>query len=379
MENPTLYKFYNDDYNYTDLEKAYNAGLEDYLRSLKRGIKDQEEFITAGQNLMNGIKTGRVTWDGTEFHDSEGEYTNSTDKNKSKDYMGLMAHYIYKLMGEQKKYEAPEKKIDDLSVALNKNIFGSDTADWVAWNQLDTLDSKFQNRTQALYNALVKLKSDPNYADKIEDIDKALIALQDHTIDNGDYMALSKLGIDYQNFFNTQGPKKVYQSNIDALKAELLQKFPITEDLYTRTLNMGQYGNYTLQQYINQISQVSDENLLKALQIYITNPEQTDTCKYPNGKKVEMDNSIVVYLLTSLGLKRGLFNKLNDDIIYLNGLDNPDKFTSYVYDKKSGSIKEVSSHYIPKGQQTVRNWLAERQKTAPNNSVLDQYFTTPST
>lgn len=377
METPTLYKFYDDQYNYSDLEQAYNAGLENYLRSLKRGIKDQEEFMTAGQNIMNGIRTGRVTWNGTSFNDSKGEYTNSSDKNKSKDYMGLMAHYIYGLMGKQNKYKAPEKeKIDSISTALNKDIFGSDTPDWTAWNQLDTLDTKFQNRSQALYNSLLKLKSNPNYADKIEDINKALKVLKDKSIDTGDYIALSKLGIDYKNFFNLQSP---YQGDINALKTELLQKFPITEDLQTKTLDLGKYGTYTLQQYINQIQQLSDENLLKGLNIYMNNPEQTDTCIYPNGKKVKIDNSTVIYMLTTLGVKRNLFSKLNDNIVYLRGLDNTDKFTSYVYDKKSNSIKEVSSHHLPQGQQTVRNWLAEKHINVSNNSILDQYFTTPKT
>jgi len=81
------------------LRRAYDEGFNDYLSTLKRGSKDEAAFRDAGEKIMSGIKEGRVTWGEGHFTDSKGEYTNSTSKNRHKDYMGLMANYIYGLMG----------------------------------------------------------------------------------------------------------------------------------------------------------------------------------------------------------------------------------------------------------------------------------------
>ena len=76
------YSMYGKDYDFEDLQRRADAGLNQYISTLKRGYKDQDKFRQAYYNLMSGIQDGTITFQNGQYIDSTGRYTNSENKKK---------------------------------------------------------------------------------------------------------------------------------------------------------------------------------------------------------------------------------------------------------------------------------------------------------
>lgn len=374
----TLYAFYDDKYDYNALRRAYDQGYQEYLSGLKRGSKDEALFRDAGEKLMSGIKSGRVTWNEGRYLDSQGEYTNSTDKNKNKDYMGLMANYIYNLMNQQQKYVSPEDKNKikwdngkGFSIALNRELFGRDTPDYDAWNQLDTTETGVKNRAARLVEAFTKMKANPNlFSDaKTIDYDSAITALQDGTIDPGDYMALSRIGIDYKNLLGAKQEIKDQEQEIknqeqegihnqDELKAQFESEFPFTADLATITIGeLPNYGEWTRKLIGRVNNSLSDKQLSTAIYRHLYDKNYQLSFLH-DGEEHVVNHNYGLRSLLQLALKRGLAKQISSDnpnLYYIPNVGSKSRFTGWVWDKANNQMKEISGHYLPDMKQRAQN------------------------
>ena len=221
--SPVLYDFYGQQYDYNNLSKDADAGLNAYLNTLKRGDKDSLQFREAYSNIMNGIQDGSITFSNGQFHDSKGRYTNSDKKNR--DYYGLMANYIYSKMGKSGLYEKPEETpwdgANEVKNALMQELYNSDSPNTQDFLDLDVENNGVRgvtNRTKVLANAFQSLADNfDNRFQGASDTDKvkymallgnAANALRDGTIDPGDYLALSKAvgGVDFRGMLDTGTP-----------------------------------------------------------------------------------------------------------------------------------------------------------------------------
>lgn len=210
---PVLYDFYGKQYDYNDLAQAADSGLNEYLGTLSRGQKDNQQFRDAYANMMAGIKDGSITFGDNQFHDTQGRYTNADKVDR--DYYGLVANYIYSKMGKSNPYQAPvspeeAKKIkwDNNSVrtALMREIFNNDTPtnvqDFIDLDELKDGARGNANRMARLATAFQKISNnwDSTFtgfadSDKVKYqqlLGDATTALRDGSINAGDYLALSK-------------------------------------------------------------------------------------------------------------------------------------------------------------------------------------------
>lgn len=371
----TLYIFYDDKYDYNALRRAYDQGYQEYLSGLKRGSKDEALFRDAGEKLMSGIKSGRVTWNEGRYLDSQGEYTNSTDKNKNKDYMGLMANYIYNLMNQQQKYVSPEDKNKikwdngkGFSIALNRELFRRDTPDYDAWNQLDTAETGVKNRAARLVEALIKMKANPNlFSDAgTIDYDAAITALQDGTIDPGDYLALSRIGSDYKNLLGVKSEQEIKADEAKAQEQERIHnqvapktqfesEFPFITDL--KSLTIGQQPLYA-QSLTNSLKKVFNRMSDTQIQKYIYKHLNNNEFKIHLNTGQNIDRNFSLRELLSQAAQRGLLQRISQDnpnLFRIKGSGSTSRFTTWIFNSSTGQLNEISMHNLPEGKQRAQN------------------------
>lgn len=246
-KTPTLYKLYDKEYSYDDLQRQADLGLNDYIMRLRRGEKDEQRFKDAYYNLMSGIKDGTITFDNGKYHDSKGRYFNGvyydeegnkqTSKKKTKDYYGLMANYIYNTQMGMNEYTKPEDptKIKwngskSVGLALTRNIFNSDAFDYRTYldSDVDSYDESTnkigtKNRVASLRSALENTLNnfdnvftgytDNDKAKAVQYIQEAINSLNDG-ISPTDYLPLEKAagGLDYRKMFiDTYKPKQEFE------------------------------------------------------------------------------------------------------------------------------------------------------------------------
>jgi hypothetical protein len=95
-KTPILYNLYEDQYNFNDLSRAVDSGINDHISTLRKGKKYEREFRDAVANIMSGVKDGTITFGSGRFNDSLGRYTNDADRDK--DVYGWAANYVYNTM-----------------------------------------------------------------------------------------------------------------------------------------------------------------------------------------------------------------------------------------------------------------------------------------
>ena len=217
------YSMYGKDYDFEDLQRRADAGLNQYISTLKRGYKDQDKFRQAYYNLMSGIQDGTITFQNGQYIDSTGRYTNS--ENKKKDYYGLMANYIYNQQKRGKLYTPPEddSKIKwgthTLANQIKLGLLGnSDNAqDFLDQDEVVNNVRGNTNRIKALQTVFTDLRDNfdskfTGYSDKQKEeamqyLNGAITALSDNKADNKDWLALNRIGgIDFRALLSTAGP-----------------------------------------------------------------------------------------------------------------------------------------------------------------------------
>lgn len=327
-KTPTLYKLYDKEYSYDDLQRQADLGLNDYIMRLRRGEKDEQRFKDAYYNLMSGIKDGTITFDNGKYHDSKGRYFNGvyydeegnkqTSKKKTKDYYGLMANYIYNTQRGINEYTKPEDptKIKwngskSVGLALTRNIFNSDTFDYRTYldSDVDSYDESTnkigtKNRVASLRSALENTLNnfdnvftgytDDDKAKAVQYIQEAIKSLDDG-ISPTDYLPLKRAAgeLDYRKMFiDTYKPKQEVeqkqqeeQQEQEAQQQQQLspkqafqQQAEANHPMISRELKIFQatkvggiggqgkpYGNYTNQQIRSILEGLSDSELQRIL------------------------------------------------------------------------------------------------------------------
>lgn len=424
MENgdktPTLYTHYGKQYDFNELQKSADMGFNDFLGSLKRGEKDQDKFREAYSNIMAGIKDGTITFKNGRYYDSLGRYTNSDGKNKNKDYYGLVANYIYGKQGRSKEYVKPEDKTkikwsgnSGVGQAFTRNIYGSDNGNIMDFLDLDSYDSESKNRAttnrtkratdalQHIYNNFDSLftgYSDSDRNSSMTDIQAAIQALNDGSIDAGDYLALSKAvgGINFRNMFTTeegkpaeraqiQGQPQTQQTQFDNFVNWVQQKYPqFTGQLNNpRSLTTSRtYGPGTVQILTTAMQKLSNNDLYRIIRSSLSDPKYA----FNNEQFIKDTFSNEDFgFLNPFGLQQSLialksrgilkpFGEDNLNLYYIPNTDNPTKQTAWVWDDQNSTVAEMSYHDIPYWRERIKQeYLAQTQPQGADSYYTSRY------
>lgn len=422
-KSPTLYSWYDKKYDFDQLQRDADEGVHEYIATLKRGSKDIDQFMKAYSDIMTGIRDGSITFKDGKYVDARGRYSNGlyyddkdvkqTSNRSSKDYYGLMANYIYGKQRSQNEYTAPEDKTkikwagsSSIGKAITRNIFNSD-----AWNNQDFQDLNeydesgkvkgTDNRYDKLYNAFDHvLKNFDNlftgYSDQDKEnatkyISEAMNYLKDGKINPGDYLALNKAasGLDYRSMFSdraveTPSPREEATEVPETdFVSWVSKKYPIfSGTLHTsRSLNDGRtYGPDTLNRITQAVNSLSESDLYRIIRsaladkkyVFNNEPFVVNTFKDANGF---FSNSFGVRLALQSLKDRNLlksFGAQQPDLYYIPNTDNNQRFTSWVWDAKNGTLSEMSYHDIPYWREKI---LAEWQSSKGTPSGDSTYWT----
>lgn len=390
-KTPQLYTHYGKQYEFGNLQREADQGLGEYLGSLKRGQKDANQFRKAYSDLMSGIGDGSITFSNGRFVDSKGRYTNYKDKDR--DYYGLMANYIYGKMGRGQEYTPPEdtSKIkwgDGAGSQLfARKMFNSNTINVPYFIDLDPYDENTgkrgtQNRAQAVAD-LIQNELVNNYDTGFRDFtpeqkssylnyaQQALNAIQDGTIDSGDYLALYRImpGIAWENMFSTQKDlqeqstsgtqdqqaQQTQQKSNETSSFEdyLNQKLPRKENS-SSDLSLDEsinYGDWTRGQLISSIKNMSDDTLYDYLQSIINNPDANFRYdqRFSSANRVSIPAKWLGTQILGRMAKEGKLvqDSSNPNIWYIPDLSDSQTNSGYYYDSKNNTIYKRSLQDIP--------------------------------
>lgn len=390
-KTPQLYTHYGKQYEFGNLQREADQGLGEYLGSLKRGQKDANQFRKAYSDLMSGIGDGSITFSNGRFVDSKGRYTNYKDEDK--DYYGLMANYIYSKMGRGQEYTPPEdtSKIkwgDGAGSQLfARKMFNSNTINVPYFIDLDPYDENTgkrgtQNRAQAVAD-LIQNELVNNYDTGFRDFtpeqkssylnyaQQALNAIQDGTIDSGDYLALYRImpGIAWENMFSTQ--KDLQEQSISGTQDQqaqqtqqksnetssfedyLNQKLPRKENS-SSDLSLDEsinYGDWTRGQLISSIKNMSDDTLYDYLQSIINNPDANFRYdqRFSSANRVSIPAKWLGTQILGRMAKEGKLvqDSSNPNIWYIPDLSDSQTNSGYYYDSENNTIYKRSLQDIP--------------------------------
>ena len=260
-DTPTLYNFYENQYDFNNLARRVDSGMNAHISTLKRGKKYEKEFREAVANLMSGVKDGTITFGNGRYNDSLGRYSNAKDRDK--DVYGWAADYIYNNMRSVPKYVSQDttqnssKKYDStvLGRALAKTIFGTENGNIQYFWDVDPLDQSTNTRgidqrlgvigeaiQQMNPNNLLGDYSDSDRATARQDLQEASRILQDG-IQPGETLKLSRIfgGIDWNNWLRTDfNPRQDSQPQDSKQRffEYISTKHPLYEgELTSQTLN----------------------------------------------------------------------------------------------------------------------------------------------
>ena len=422
-KSPTLYSWYGKQYDFDQLQKDADEGVHEYIATLKRGSKDIDQFMKAYSDIMTGIRDGSITFKDGKYVDARGRYSNGlyyddkdvkqTSKRSSKDYYGLMANYIYGKQRSQNEYTAPEDKTkikwtgsSSIGKAITRNIFNSD-----AWNNQDFQDLNeydesgkvkgTDNRHKKLYDAfdyvlsnfdnLFSGYSEQDKVNATKYISEAMNYLKDGKINPGDYRALYKAasGLDYRSMFSDRTvespPPREEAPEVPETDfvSWVSKKYPIfSGTLHTsRSLNDGRtYGPDTLNRITQAVNSLSESDLYRIVRSaladknYVFNNEQSVVNAFGDAD-YQFSNPFGVRLALQSLKDRNLlksFGAQQPDLYYIPNTDNNQRFTSWVWDAKNGTLSEMSYHDIPYWREKI---LAEWQSSKGTPSGDSTYWT----
>lgn len=415
-QTPQLYSYYDKQYQFNDLRRDADEGFSEYLQTLRRGSKDQDEFYNAYNNIMTGIGDGSITFQNGRFNDSLGRYTNGTG-NKSKDYYGLVANYIAGKLGKSKEY-SEDNEADKIkwnpeyaTKSLMQNLFNTDNPTRLNYQYFLDLDPVVdgkrgvQNRVKALSTAIQSAfsgdfrdkytgLSDEDYQKYTGDngyINQAIASLADNSIDPGDTLTLSRLlpGLDFNSLFTTEeNPLQTNESENPESKQQEGNEY--TYDSFVkwakehyprysgdlRSFNISptaKYGQWTANQFSTAVGKLNNDALYKYTRTLLYNPTYKPSITI-SGKKYYYDHNWGTSQLLNSMKNKGLLKQLDDnnpDVYYIPHSVNSKTWTAWLWDSANNTLSEKSIHDIPYWRDKI---MAEYKGVDDDYSVYQSQF-----
>lgn len=380
---PKTYKLYTDTYDFNNLQKRIDSGIERQISSLKYGEKYANEFRDAVYNILSGVGDGTITFENGRFNDSKGRYTNN--ENKKKDVYGWAANYVYNQMVKANKYQAPEDTSktqwnDNAGTqAFLKDIFNSNTPNYSYFIELDPYNPETgvrdtTQRAATLTNWITSLQNDydnrfKGYTDAQRNDYKRYLQEALNTLNDGlqssDYLALSRVlpGIDFNKMFFT-GEHYISPQEQQKLTPEQ-QKLQAQQQFYDYIAQQHPLynGDLTSQVLDNSVSEETD--ILTDALGKKSNEEllQFDIDKLPDNYKNVLVNTLIA---------KSLIPYSDQDKVFVlpQSLNNESILT---YDPKTRKLSRKRTHELSYyRQQWINDYI---KKYGTSTDQLSQYFT----
>ena len=369
-KTPPLYNFYEDQYNFNDLSRAVDSGINDQISTLKYGKKYEREFREAVANIMSGVKDGTITFSNGRYNDALGRYSN--DKNKNKDVYGWAANYVYNNMQNIPKYkqQTNTKKYNNtiLGRELSNIIFGSDNGNLQYLWDVDTLDPETNQRgitgrlsviQEAIpyidVDTLLKDYTDKDRASVKSQLQQVTNALSNGQIDPGETLVLSKVfgGINWNNWLKTDFSQSSQQGKQQDDETQFYDYINTKHPLYNgelSSINLRKARYPALEENARVIVSKTDNEL-----------QQLDINKLDNDTKL-------VYLNTLIS--RNLLPTSDNLFILPNTLENE---TVLTFDPNTNTLARKRTHELSYYR---KQWINDYNKQYGNpTDQLSQYFT----
>lgn len=393
-KTPTLYSFYDDQYDFNDLSRRVDSGLNSYISTLKRGKKYESEIREAVANLMAGVKDGTITFGNGYYNDSLGRYSNAEDKDK--DVYGWAANYIYNNMSKSQKYVAPQDTSKKnwsnmaLSQALIKDIFNSNQPNIDYFVDQDQLDPETSTRGTAVRAKMITDWIDTKVNDQLfngytgytnEDkqnfirlAQEASAKLKENGVDSGDYLFLSRAfpGIPWESLFRT-GPKQttqqgeadqggLTQSGFNEYLDQNWKRMYNDSSSFSLQNTTSKYGEWTQNQLISAIKGMDDQTLANYLVTAINNPNRDFGSEKiffkANGVPISSQWLALTILQRMAAEGKLIQDKEKSNIYYIPELLSRDTNSGYYYDDNTKTIYKRSIRDIPYWQDQLWKWYS---------------------
>ena len=426
--SPKLYNHYDNQYNFSDLQRLVDTTLPAYLDSIDGDDYDKQQIKLAVYNLLNGIGDNTVTFKNGRFVDSEGRYKNGLyyDKDgtqkysdkKKRDYYGIGATFLFNQMNRVPKYqeEVVEKpKWDNSSTPRElflKGVFNSTTPDINYFLDLDPYNE--ETGTRGITNRAKVIKdwidsaindsifngydySDQDKAQFLANARKASEVLSDNSIDPGDYLYLSRAfpDIKWDNLFSRD--KQIAQQEGTQETQEETPQQELTQQGFNDWLNetwqrkpndSGDYvikptdnlGQWTSSKYVNFLRGLNDHDLAKYFQASVNNPN-IDFSKFPGfreavgGKKIPVSSQWVTKVIINLLNEKDklIQDPNNSNIYYIPGAVDTDTNSGYYYDASTKTVHKISVRDIPYWQDRLWNQYSGNNMESWTGRYFTQY------
>ena len=426
--SPKLYNHYDNQYNFSDLQRLVDTTLPAYLDSIDGDDYDKQQIKLAVYNLLNGIGDNTVTFKNGRFVDSEGRYKNGLyyDKDgtqkysdkKKRDYYGIGATFLFNQMNRVPKYqeEVVEKpKWDNSSTPRElflKGVFNSTTPDINYFLDLDPYNE--ETGTRGITNRAKVIKdwidsaindsifngydySDQDKAQFLANARKASEVLSDNSIDPGDYLYLSRAfpDIKWDNLFSRD--KQIAQQEGTQETQEETPQQELTQQGFNDWLNetwqrkpndSGDYvikptdnlGQWTSSKYVNFLRGLNDRDLAKYFQASVNNPN-IDFSKFPGfreavgGKKIPVSSQWVTKVIINLLNEKDklIQDPNNSNIYYIPGAVDTDTNSGYYYDASTKTVHKRSVRDIPYWQDRLWNQYSGNNVESWTGRYFTQY------
>ena len=426
--SPKLYNHYDNQYNFSDLQRLVDTTLPAYLDSIDGDDYDKQQIKLAVYNLLNGIGDNTVTFKNGRFVDSEGRYKNGLyyDKDgtqkysdkKKRDYYGVGATFLFNQMNRVPKYqeEVVEKpKWDNSSTPRElflKGVFNSTTPDINYFRDLDPYNE--ETGTRGITNRAKVIKdwidsaindsifngydySDQDKAQFLANARKASEVLSDNSIDPGDYLYLSRAfpDIKWDNLFSRD--KQIAQQERTQETQEETPQQQFTQQGFNDWLNetwqrkpndSGDYvikptdnlGQWTSSKYVNFLRGLNDHDLAKYFQASVNNPN-IDFSKFPGfreavgGKKIPVSSQWVTKVIINLLNEKDklIQDPNNSNIYYIPGAVDTDTNSGYYYDASTKTVHKRSVRDIPYWQDRLWNQYSGNNMESWTGRYFTQY------
>ena len=428
-KSPKLYNHYDNQYNFSDLQRLVDTTLPAYLDSIDGDDYDKQQIKLAVYNLLNGIGDNTVTFKNGRFVDSEGRYKNGLyyDKDgtqkysdkKKRDYYGVGATFLFNQMNRVPKYQekvVEKPKWDNSSTPRElflKGVFNSTTPDINYFLDLDPYNE--ETRTRGIANRVKVIKdwidsaindsifngydySDQDKAQFLANARKASEVLSDNSIDPGDYLYLSRAfpDIKWDNLFSrdkqiaqqerTQETQEetpqqqLTQQGFNDWLNETWQRKPNDSKSLQITNDDTHYGAWTENKILSAIQSANEDALLNYLETAISNPNREfgydSLFRGTVGNKVPHISSKKVAELIIATLMRQ--NKLiqdpnNTNIYYIPGAVDKNTNSGYYYDASTKTVHKRSVRDIPYWQDRLWNQYSGNNMESWTGRYFTQY------